>query len=127
MIGEKAAFCSTVLILPQTYSKELRRTSKVTGSSRLPFSFEVFIRTPSPRYAQIVFNGDFSRRRQRSTPMRAFNYSRSFDLMPGAQSRGIIKRGPDGFAVEDHFALAFDYVFRTARPGGGRSGLRAAR
>src|ERR1700737_4587099 len=57
--------------------------------------------------------------------MFVFDYRRPLDLMPRAQRRSIIERGPDGFAVEDHFALAFDYVSRTARPGG--SGLRAVR
>src|ERR1700732_5466094 len=129
MIGEKPAFLCTVLILPQTYSKELRRTSKVTGSSRLPFSFEVFIGTPSHRYGQIAFYVDYSRscRRKRSTRMLVFDYRRPLDLMAGAQRRGIINRGPDGFAVEDHFALAFDYVSRTALPGGRGSGLRTVR
>src|ERR1700687_988979 len=58
--------------------------------------------------------------------MLVFDYRRPLDLMPRPQRRGIIERGPDGFAVEDHFALAFDYVSRTACPSGG-SGLRAAR
>src|SRR6185437_14276805 len=129
MIGEKAAFCSTVLILPQTYSKELRRTSKVTGSSRLPLSFEVFIGTPLHGYGQIALSVDHGRtcRCKRGTRMLVLDYRGPFDLASRAQSRGIVERGPDRFAVENNLALALDHVSSIALPGARGNSLHVAR
>src|SRR6516164_3362020 len=106
MIGEKAAFCSTVLILPQTYSKELRRTSKVTGSSRLPFSLEVFIGTPLHGYGQITLGIDRRRTSRRKCGARMLVLDDRGPLDPAARAQrgGVVERGADRLAVEDHVA-----------------------
>src|SRR5579863_7653004 len=129
MIGEKAAFWSTVLILPQTYSKELRRTSKVTGSSRLPFSLAVFIGAPLHGYGQIALGIDGRRtsRRERGARMLVLDNRRPLDLAAWAQRRGVVERGPDRLAVEDHVALALDHVSSIAFPGACGNRLRIGR
>src|SRR5271154_804127 len=58
--------------------------------------------------------------------MLVFDYRGSFNLMPRPQSGGIVERGPDGLAVEDHLALALNHVPSIAFPGGRGNSLRIA-